>query len=517
MLFIIAGKAALVAAAAHLISLMLARRSAAERHLLWVAAVAALLALPWLERTTPAMIRVNTTPIAVAAVQPAVAPAATLAEATPAPIDWTARIWWTGMFAVIGWQLTGMILLRVRGKKSYTVPMLQDLCRSMGITRAVRVYTSSKARMPMTWGVIQPSIILPDEAVTWTEDRLRVVLLHELAHVARFDFLTQLAASAACALYWYNPLVWLGAAAMRKEREKACDDVVLRYGAQACDYAEHLLALASSGMTPSVAIPMAEASHLESRIRAALNPGIPRRAATSRVRAATAVLAAIALLGVAVVKTNAQGSGKITGSVLDISRAAVPRAEVRAISSNGARRDIARSGEDGTYSFEGLPEGTYTLEVRKPGFAVFSKSGVALGAGQSVDLDLTLDMGRLVEVLEVVGKGSPAPSVNQARAGTPKRIRVGGTVQAAKLTAMPKPQYPGYLQAQGVEGTVLLEGIVSVEGTMLSLRSLNSLVHPDLVKAATEAVQRWRYQPTLLNGQPVEVITTITVNYRLAE
>jgi len=512
MLLIIAGKAALVAAGAHLISLLLARRSAAERHLLWVAAVVALLALPWLERTTPAMIVVDAAPIA--EVQTAAAPAT---ASVPASIDWMSRIWWTGLFAVLGWQICGMILLRVRSRKPWGHPMFHSLCESMGIRRTVRLFLSSSARMPMTWGFLRPSIVLPAEAVQWTEERLRVVLLHELAHVARYDFVTQLAASVACAIYWFNPLVWLGAAAMRKEREKACDDVVLRHGAEACDYAEHLLALAASGMTPASAVPMAEASHLESRIRAALNPLVSRRAATSRMGMATAAVALLALFGVAVVKTNAQGGGKVTGSVLDISGAAVPRAEVRAVSSNGARRDIARTGEDGTYTFDGLPEDVYTFEVRKPGFAMLSKRGVALKPGQSIDLDLTLAMGGVSETLEVVGKGSPAPPVVQSRAAAPQRIRVGGSVQAAKMVFMPKPQYPEHLQAQGVEGTVLLEGIISVEGTMLSLRSLNSMVHPELVKAATDAVQRWRYQPTLLNGKPVEIITTITVNYRLAQ
>jgi TonB family protein len=516
MLLLIAGKAALVAAAAHLVTLMLARRSAAERHLVWVAAVAALLALPWLERTTPAVVTFTTPAIAVAQTLP---PAPATVPAVTPSVDWTMRLWLFGVLAVTGWQLVGISLLHLRSRRAYPLAALQDLCRLMGISRTVRLYLSPHATMPMTWGVARPSIVLPEDAVNWTEERLRVVLMHELAHISRFDFLTQLAASFACALYWYNPLVWLGAASMRKEREKACDDVVLRHGANSCDYAEHLLALASNRWTPAGAVPMAETSHLESRIRAALNPQLSRSATTSRARIAVTALAAVALLGVAVVKTNAQaGSSRIAGSVLDISGAVVPGAEVRAISANGSRRDIAKSGMDGAYSFEGLPEGTYTLEVRMPGFAVLTKGGVAIKGGEAAQLNLTLNMGKISETLEIVGKGSPAPPVaSQTRAAAPQRIRVGGNVQAAKLAFMPKPEYPSYLQSQGVEGTVLLEGVISTDGTLLSLRSLNSLVHADLVKAATDAVQRWRYQPTQLNGKPVEIITTITVNYRLAQ
>jgi TonB family protein len=517
MLLLIAGKAALVAAAAHLVTLALARRSAAERHLVWVAAVAALLALPWLERTTPAMVTLASPAVTIAETLPTT-PSVT-APAAASPVDWTMRVWLVGMLAVIAWQMVGISLLHLRSRRTYHLAALQDLCRQMEISRTVRLYLSPHATMPMTWGVFRPSIVLPEDAVKWTEERLRVVLMHELAHVARFDFLTQFAATLACGFYWYNPLVWLGAASMRKERERACDDVVLRHGANSCDYAEHLLALASNHWTPAGAVPMAEASHLESRIRAALNPKLSRSATTSRARLAVTALAAVGLLGVAVVKTNAQqGSSRIAGSVLDISGAVVPGAEVRAISANGSRRDIARSAMDGTYSFDGLPEGTYSLEVRMPGFAVLTKSGVAIKGGEAAQLNLTLSMGRIAENVEIVGKGSPAPPVvNQTRAAAPQRIRVGGNVQAAKIAFMPKPEYPAYLQAQGVEGTVLLEGVISTDGSLLSLRSLNSLVHADLVKAATDAVQRWRYQPTQLNGKPVEIITTITVNYRLVQ
>jgi protein TonB len=63
----------------------------------------------------------------------------------------------------------------------------------------------------------------------------------------------------------------------------------------------------------------------------------------------------------------------------------------------------------------------------------------------------------------------------------------------------------------------MLEGIISVTGSLLSLPSVNSLVHPELTDAAINAVRQWRYEPTLLNGKPVEVITTVTANFRLEQ
>jgi protein TonB len=94
---------------------------------------------------------------------------------------------------------------------------------------------------------------------------------------------------------------------------------------------------------------------------------------------------------------------------------------------------------------------------------------------------------------------------------------VGGDVQATKIVKMVRPEYPDQAKDAGIEGTVLLRAVVGKDGSLLNLGVLNSNVDAMLAKAAMDAVSQWRYQPTLLNGQPVEVITTITVNFRLEQ
>lgn len=101
------------------------------------------------------------------------------------------------------------------------------------------------------------------------------------------------------------------------------------------------------------------------------------------------------------------------------------------------------------------------------------------------------------------------------KAATPKRIRVGGQVESARLIFQPKPEYPPLAKMARIQGTVRLEAIISRDGTIQDLKVMSG--HPLLVKSALEAVQRWRYQPTLLNGEPVEVVTEIDVNFTLAE
>ena len=95
----------------------------------------------------------------------------------------------------------------------------------------------------------------------------------------------------------------------------------------------------------------------------------------------------------------------------------------------------------------------------------------------------------------------------------PERVRVGGQVAAAKLISQPRPNYPPLARQARIQGTVRLEAVISKEGVIENLEVISG--HPLLIQAALDAVRRWRYQPTLLNGVPVEVITTIDVNFTL--
>jgi len=97
----------------------------------------------------------------------------------------------------------------------------------------------------------------------------------------------------------------------------------------------------------------------------------------------------------------------------------------------------------------------------------------------------------------------------------PKRIRVGGQVEGARLIFGPKPEYPPLAKMARIQGEVRLDAIISKDGTIQDLKVISG--HPLLVSSAMAAVQRWRYQPTLLNGEAVEVATEIDVNFTLAE
>jgi HEAT repeat protein len=132
--------------------------------------------------------------------------------------------------------------------------------------------------MPFAWGLWHPTILLPTEATTWPPEQMRSVLLHELAHIARWDYPVHLLIEIVRALYWINPLVTLAARRAAMERERACDDIALCHGTSSDAYALHLLDIARLQLQPlpAGATTMAGEPGLFERVRSVMNQGLNR-------------------------------------------------------------------------------------------------------------------------------------------------------------------------------------------------------------------------------------------------
>jgi protein TonB len=124
-------------------------------------------------------------------------------------------------------------------------------------------------------------------------------------------------------------------------------------------------------------------------------------------------------------------------------------------------------------------------------------------------------IGGIISAAPVAAPPPPPPKVEVQKPKEIQRIRVGGNVQQAKLIYAPKPVYPPLAKQARIQGVVRLQAVIGVDGTIQNLQVLSG--HPLLIPAALEAVRQWRYQPTLLNGEPVEVITQIDVNFTLSQ
>jgi periplasmic protein TonB len=133
--------------------------------------------------------------------------------------------------------------------------------------------------------------------------------------------------------------------------------------------------------------------------------------------------------------------------------------------------------------------------------------GVAGGAAGGV-------LGGIIGAVPSAAPPPPPPPEKKAPP-PPQRIRVGGNVQQAKLVRQPRPVYPPLAKQARISGVVRLSAVISKNGTIQELQVISG--HPLLVPAALEAVKQWVYQPTLLNGEPVEVVTQIDVNFTLSQ
>jgi beta-lactamase regulating signal transducer with metallopeptidase domain len=167
-----------------------------------------------------------------------------------------------------------------------TLTLASECASVLGLS-GMPALRQADAPVPMTWGWRRPIVLLPMGAHIWLEDRLRAVLLHELAHIRRRDWLSHRFADVVCALYWFHPLVWLTARRLRAEGEIACDDLVLISGVAAPDYARHLLDVARTlrpapAAVPQSTIAMARTARIEGRLKMILDTTRPRRALSRR-------------------------------------------------------------------------------------------------------------------------------------------------------------------------------------------------------------------------------------------
>lgn len=533
-------KLTVVLAAAALLAVALRRRSSALRHQVWSAALLASLLLPilaWLLPVwrstalgTAAAALVSARAVTAHAAIPA-APAILInAASSSAPGNGLALaaliLWFLGCSAMLLRLLAGLARLarlRTRSKPLFDDAWMREvlnISNSLEISRSVRLRESrDPSAMPLTYGLFRPAILLPTGAAQWPAERRRIILAHELAHVARCDWSLQLCAELARALYWVHPLVWLAASQLRHESERACDDAVLQDGISPSVYASQLLDLARTLKNPgrawSTALAIARPTNLERRFAAMLNPSVNRTRPSVRTKFLVASFALALLLPLAALGLSAQSlSGKVAGTISDPSGAGVANATVIMHNHEAKTIDMTTSDREGNFTFKSLPTGDYEFEVLKPGFESYDIPQVTLDAGRDFSQAVMLKLGAVNERVQVT-PGNSARPVERSADGKVQRIRLGGTVEAAQLVTKVTPVYPESAKSAGVQGTVVLHAVISMDGRPLSLRVMNSQIDPALAKSAVEAVSQWRYTPTLLNGDPIEVDTTVQVNYSL--
>ena len=251
---------------------------------------------------------------------PAVVPVSAMPLGLPWPV-WILLAWSAGVLVLSGHFLLHALRLRVLARhaerlaNARRMAEVTRLARRLGIRRHVRLLCSPDVSMAMTWGLRRPVVMLPYMARRWSDERRQVVLLHELAHIKRGDYLIHFGVHLVRAFYWFNPLVWVAARRIHVEQERACDDQVLQAGTGACDYATHLLDIARTFLKRPAALPdgiaMVRGSTLKERVWAILNAGSNRHALSFKTGLAAACTGACLILPVAALQLcpSALGGG----------------------------------------------------------------------------------------------------------------------------------------------------------------------------------------------------------------
>jgi HEAT repeat protein len=309
-------RASVVLCAAWALTSMMRHASAATRHFVWSCAIAGAILASALSSVGPRWS--VTLPASIASTSSSIltveSPAGSLEMAAPelsidvpeitittpasssAPVSAPALdaafvlglVWAAGTLAVLAYVVIGALgawMLR-RSATPVDAPWVDEarvLAEALEVGGTINVVESKKVKMPMVCGLWHSLIVVPPGTGEWSDERRRVVVLHELAHIKRRDCLTQAVAQVVCAVYWFNPLVWLAARRLRVERERACDDFVLAAGEKSADYAAHLLDIAQTVRQERAyaiaGLAMARPSQLEGRLLAILNPAIRRSSA----------------------------------------------------------------------------------------------------------------------------------------------------------------------------------------------------------------------------------------------
>ncbi len=559
-------KVALIVLLALAIAFLLRRSAAAVRHWALAVAIACAVATPALRLIVPSWT------ISLQTVAPSTAPAANTSSVTTAiiaqnpgrprdvapdapagavvpPVITLTRllvaIWLTGALLTLSLLVVGLVRLRRVAASAQPlvvgpwVHLTNEIAQAAGLRTPIVLLQTEHPSLLVTWGWRRPKIILPAGARGWADQRARIVLCHELAHIRRGDWAAQMLGELLRAIYWFNPLVWIACRRLRQESEHACDDAVLHSGVDPTDYASHLLDLArtlNAGRRLRVPAPaMARASSLEGRISAMLNTRLDRSPLTSRTR--IAVAAALLIVTVAMAGGAAQSRfSSLSGTVVDETNGFLPATTLALTNATSKARYEVQSDRTGHFEFVGLPSGEYTLQAAQMGFAPFRETITV--AGRDLTRAIQLQLGSLQETIRIVApdKSQPAtakPMTDDERAQKLQAVRekaqfrqqsatekcaaaapggMGGNILQPWKIVDVKPVYPESLTSARVGGTVTMEALIGTDGTVRDVRVVSS-PHPDLDRAAADAVRQWEFTPTILNCTPVDVRMNIAATF----
>jgi TonB family protein len=416
---------------------------------------------------------------------------ARMAVALDHALPWILLAWFAGVILFVARLNVGLLVARRMRSVATTAPPAElqqafdALRRRLGVARAVRLMHSALVQVPTVIGWLRPVVLVPASCLTGLSTmQIEAILAHELAHIRRHDYLVSVLQSVIETLLFYHPAVWWVSKQVRRERECCCDELAVAVGGDRLAYARALSVLEERrSYSPEFALG-ANGGVLKMRIKRLL--GCKEDAAVSQFAAFMVLALVVALAGSYVVTVARAEAG---AAVSHAARVASPMeleaaAPLNTLIAAPAVREYR------------LKEPILMAQAEAPAAAPVTSPAQAAPTPPPPPIEPTV----------------PPPAVPSAPGGP---VRVSAAVVAGMALSKPNPVYPAEAKAAHVQGAVILHAIISKQGTMekLSVISGNGM----LVASAMDAVKQWTYKPYLLNGQPVEVETSITVNYTFGD
>ena len=418
--------------------------------------------------------------------------------------SWTGLLWILagGMLLRAAWLAVGMFQLRRLRASSIEAPLepdVESLRKRFAPHAELRWH--SQIRQPVTFGWRRPAILLPPAVRVLSFEARLAVVCHELLHVARRDWLWLWLEEAIRTVFWFHPFMRWAIGQVRLGREQTVDAQVVAHTGSRRAYMDAIVRFAGPQPAIGLGMPFAGRQHVVSRLKA-----LGQERVMSRTRIAlTGMVLSLSLAAASWSIASALPLSLQTSSGPDPLDAGTPglTEPVTLRFSNASVAAILNtlgtiSGIRITYE-TGFEDRRYSVEFR----------GVSpRNALRQVLSDNDLIYRGVDEKTIVV---SPRSGIV---ARFPVPLRVGQDIQTPPRKIFEvKPIYPEDAKAAKVQGVVLLDVTVGTDGTVKGLRLTKSV--PLLDQAAMDAVNQWQFEPALLNGVPVEVEVTITINFTL--
>ena len=555
---------AAIVAGASLLPWLLRLDNPGARYAYWRAIGLLCLALPWIQPYR--QLALTTSSSDSVAVIAGAASATDGAAAAPL-VSATILVWAilaAGVALRLIWLGAGLRRLRQLRASAAGEPILidADLQRTLGTRADVR--DTAAVSHPVTFGWRKPVVLLPQPLREQPDDIRRAVIGHELIHVKRRDWPWLIVEELVVCLFWFHPAVWWLVSRIQLAREEVVDELAILLTGRRKAYVEALLAFADSTSVLPIAA-FARRRHLFRRIALVSKEDVM---SSPRLVASCAAMALVVIPGTwytvsalplrASVASLAQRIGPgpleqrahtvtpenpiprrvhaedpvvpeipgVKGGTLivkvtidEVGRIAESR--VTEVAVTGADFNVSIAGDDMAAqidrSVRGLPADTAAaIRQAAPAFAEAALASVRQWRYDSpaegpLTFSVPVRLGAAPEIMAFKAAGK-APSVGVIK-GPDNALRVGGNIKPPLKVLDVRPVYPPIALAANVSGVVIIEARIGADGGIEEARVLRSI--PLLDEAALDAVKQWRYAPTLLNGQAVPVIATLTVNFTL--